>query len=283
MLFDIMPHPWSKTPVPRMEKKIDLSGELSLSYVEYGNGKPIIFIPGWVYTAKVFARNLKVIADHYRVLAYDPRSHGNSSVTTDGNNYDQHGDDLHEFITRLEIEDCLIVGWSMGVSTAYSFFEKHGTTGIRGFISIDEPPKIRKENGSDWGEGEEEELQASAEIMTKNGYLKFFEEYLRHCYVNEPDQAFLRDMLNEAANTPEHIACELIKNSFDLDYREIAGRIDKEIPVLQVVREEWRQAAGKWISENQPNARINYMPAHLSFHEFPDDFNDLVLDFCNSC
>ena len=266
-----------------MKKSLALSNGLSLSYVEYGAGKPVIFIPGWTYTVKVFARNLPVIADHYRVLAYDPRSHGNSSVTPDGNNYDQHGDDLHEFIVRLELEDCLIAGWSMGVSTAYSFFEKHGTDKVRGFISIDEPPKIRKENGSDWGEGEERELQASLEMMTKNGHLIFFEEYLHHCYVNKPDDAFIRDMLSEAAKTPEHIACELIESSFDLDYREIAGRIDKRIPVLQVVREDWKQAAGKWINENQPNARINVMPEHLSFHEFADDFNKLALDFCSSC
>ena len=90
-------------------------------------------------------------------------------------------------------------------------------------------------------------------------------------------------MLREAAKTPEYIACELIRNSFDLDYREVAGRIDKEIPVLQVVRKEWKQAAADWIRKNQPNARIYYMPAHLSFREYAEDFNTQALDFCNSC
>ncbi len=266
-----------------MKKRIVLSDELALSYVEYGSGKPVIFIPGWTYTTRVFSRNLPAIAEHYRVLAYDPRSHGDSSVTADGNNYDRHGADLHEFITRLGIENCIIAGWSMGVSAAYSYFEKHGTGNVRGFISIDEPPKIMKENGSDWGEGEEEELQASLELIAKYGHLKFFEEYLRYCYVGAPGEVFVQDMLREAAKTPEHIACELIKISFDLDYREVAGRIDKEIPVLQIVREEWKQAAGEWIRKNQPNARIHYMPDHLSFHEYAEEFNAQVLDFFGSC
>ena len=94
---------------------------------------------------------------------------------------------------------------------------------------------------------------------------------------------FVQEMLTDAAKTPEHIALELIRSSFDLDYRNVARRIDKEIPVMQVIREDWRQAAGKWISENQPNAEIYYMPAHLSFHEYAEDFNEQVLDFCNSC
>ena len=127
-----------------MKQRLDLPGGLTLSYVEYGAGKPVIFIPGWTYTVKVFARNLPVFAEHYRVLAYDPRSHGDSSVTPDGNNYDRHGDDLNGFINRLGIEDCLLVGWSMGVSTAYSYFEKFGTDNVRGFISIDEPPRSGK-------------------------------------------------------------------------------------------------------------------------------------------
>ena len=90
-------------------------------------------------------------------------------------------------------------------------------------------------------------------------------------------------MLNEAARTPEAVACELIRTSFDLDYSEVARRIDNEIPVMQVVREDWRTAAGQWISENQPNARIYYMPAHLSFHEFAEDFNAHMLEFCDGC
>lgn len=266
-----------------MKKRLVISDETTLAYVDYGAGKPVIFIPGWTYTAKVFARNLPAFAGRYRVLAYDPRSHGDSSVTSGGNNYDQHGEDLHEFITRLGIDDCLIAGWSMGVTTAYSYFEKHGTDKASGFISIDEPPKIRKENGSDWGEGEEDELRAGLEMLTKLGHLKFFENYLYHCYAEKPASDFVRDMLSEAARTPEAVACELIRTSFDLDYREVARRIDKEIPVMQVVREDWRSAAGQWISENQPNARIYYMPAHLSFHEFAEDFNAHVLEFCDGC
>lgn len=266
-----------------MKKQLNLPDGLTLSFVEYGAGKPVIFIPGWTYTVKVFEKNLPVFAKHYRVLAYDPRSHGDSSVMPDGNNYDRHGDDLHEFICRLGMEDCLIIGWSMGVSTAYSYFEKHGTDKVRGFISIDEPPKIRKENGLDWGEGEEQELQASLELIRKHGHLKFFEDYLYYCYVNRPDPSFVRDMLSEAAKTPEAIACQLLESSFDLDYREVARHISNGIPVLQVVRGDWREAAGKWISENQPNAGIYYMPAHLSFHEFAQDFNEHALDFCGSC
>ncbi|MDE0002780.1 MAG: alpha/beta hydrolase [Rhodospirillaceae bacterium] len=266
-----------------MKQRLALSDESTLSYVENGTGKPVIFIPGWTYTTRVFARNLPVIGEHYRVLAYDPRSHGDSSVTADGNNYDRHGADLHEFITQLGVENCIIAGWSLGASAAYSYFEKYGAEKVSGFISIDESPKIRKDKGSDWGEGEEDELQATLETLKKYGHLKFFEDYLRHCYVGNPENMFVQEMLNEAAKTPEPVAFELIRNCFDLDYREVARRIDREIPVMQVVREDWRQAAREWISENQPNAGICYMPAHLSFHEFAGDFNRQVLEFCSRC
>ena len=266
-----------------MKKRLVISDELTLAYVEHGAGKPVIFIPGWTYTTKVFTRNLPAFAGRYRALAYDQRSHGDSGVTATGNDFRQHGADLHEFINHLELEDCVIAGWSFGVCTAYSYFEQFGTAGVRGFISIDEPPKIRKDSAADWGEGEADELTASLEMLTEMGHLKFFEDYLYHCYVEKPDPDFVRDMLHEAVRTPEAVACDLIRTSFDLDYREVARRIDKQIPVMQVVRKDWRTPAGQWISENQPNATTYYMPAHLSFHEFAEDFNSKALDFCNSC
>ncbi len=262
-----------------MKKRLVISDDLTLAYVDYGAGKPAIFIPGWTYTTRVFARNLPVFAERYRALSYDPRSHGDSSVTATGNNFRQHGADLHEFIERLGLDGCLIVGWSFGACAAYSYFEQYGSAKVRGFISIDEAPKIRKEQATDWGEGNEEELQAVLELLTTQGHLKFFEDYLYHCYVNQPSPDFVRDMLAAAAKTPAAIASELLAKGFDLDYRGVARKLDREIPVMQVVREDWRAAAGNWIGENQPNANVHFIPAHLSFHEFAEDFNTRVLGF----
>ena len=266
-----------------MKKRLDLPDGLSLAFVEHGAGKPVIFIPGWTYTTHVFARNLPVFAQRYRALAYDPRSHGDSSITATGNNFRQHGADLHAFLSRLDLDDCILAGWSFGASTAYAYFEQYGSARVRGFVSIDEPPKLRKDTVSDWGEGERHELEAALELLSSQGHLKFFEEYLYHCYVNEPAPQFVRDMLREAAKTPETIASELIRNSLDMDYREVARKLDKEIPVMQVVRADWREAAGSWISENQPNASVYFIPAHLSFHEFAEDFNTRVIEFCDKC
>lgn len=266
-----------------MKKRLELPDGLSLAFVEQGAGRPVIFIPGWTYTTHVFARNLPAFAARYRALAYDPRSHGDSSVTVDGNNFRQHGADLHEFITRLGLDECILAGWSFGVCAAYSYVEQYGRARVRGFVSIDEPPRIRKETAADWGEGMQEELEGVMALLASQGHLKFFEEYLYHCYVNEPGPEFVQDMLSEAAKTPAPIAHELISNSSDLDYREVARKLDQEMPVLQVVREDWRAAAGSWISKNQPNASIYYMPAHLSFHEFAEEFNARVLAFCDGC
>ena len=48
-----------------MKKRLVISAELTLAYVDYGAGKPVIFIPGWTYTTKVFDRNLPVFAERY--------------------------------------------------------------------------------------------------------------------------------------------------------------------------------------------------------------------------
>ena len=147
---------------------------LTLSYVEYGAGKPVIFIPGWTYTVKVFARNLPVFAEHYRVLAYDPRSHGDSSVTATAT------------ISNSMAPTCMNLSPAWGSMIAslpvgpsaharrIRILNSMAPPGIRGFISIDEPPKIRKETASDWGEGKEDELQAGMEMLTNHGSFEIF-------------------------------------------------------------------------------------------------------------
>jgi non-heme chloroperoxidase len=69
----------------------------------------------------------------YRVIPYDRRGFGDSSQPTSGYNYDTFAEDLHTFVTRLDLRDAALVGFSMGGGVDGSVFDgiKHGIAANR--------------------------------------------------------------------------------------------------------------------------------------------------------
>ncbi len=84
-----------------MHEYVRLSDELIIHYVSRGRGRPLVFIPGWTMDTGFFRENLGPLSADFRVIAYDPRSHGQSSRTETGHSYKQHGVDLAAFLAEL--------------------------------------------------------------------------------------------------------------------------------------------------------------------------------------
>ncbi len=264
-----------------MESFAQLEG-VRLYYLEVGAGQPVLFIPGWCYGAGIFERNLPVIGRHYRAIAYDPRSHGRSEITKRGNGYGQFGRDLHTLIQELQLHNVTLIGWSLGVTTAYSYFDQFGTDNIAAFVGVDEAPKIISSAEGDWGEGPQAEICSLIEMLTTEGHQQFFTDYLRQCYEGEPDPEWSKRMSTAAARTPASVAALLLADAALRDYSETARQVASNIPMMQIIRKDWAPQASRWIEQNLPGARLEILGGHLMVHEYAGQFNSLLLDFLQS-
>jgi pimeloyl-ACP methyl ester carboxylesterase len=97
-------------------KYIEVEPGVELYYEDYGQGTPLLFVPGWTFTGEVFEHQVAHFAATHRVIVVDPRGQGRSSVTLHGNDYATHGADLAKLIKALELRDVVLVGWSFGLS-----------------------------------------------------------------------------------------------------------------------------------------------------------------------
>lgn len=253
--------------------------DVEIYYRETGQGRPVLFIPGWLYPTELFARNLPVIGEQYRALAYDPRSHGRSGITAAGNNYGQHGRDLHEIIGQLDLTDVILVGWSLGVTIIYSYIEQFDVDKVAAFISVDESPGLVKRHEQDWGEGSAKELSELVETISNYGHLDFYRQYFNQGFDHEVDADLARCCAKYAGKLPAETAGLLLADAMLRDYRELAKQIDQRIPVLHIVRESWRDQALAWIKTNQPNAEVNILGGHHQLFEYAEQFNQLLLRF----
>ena len=263
------------------------SGKIAVNgtglYVEQrGAGPAVILIPGWAYTTEVFRHNAQALAGSYRVISYDPRSHGRSQPTGKGHDYIQHGRDLHSLIAALELREVVLAGWSLGAYDALAYLREFEFDKVRAFIALDESPRIVKDSEADWGEGSAAEVAGLIETVSGDGYLPFFREYMAGGFV-EPAPETLLDRFTEYAATlkPEHAAA-LLRDAATHDFREFSAEVDSKLPVLQVVREDWSTQAVKWIRENQPRAELFVLGNHLMLMEYPAELNRRILDFLQS-
>ncbi|MBI3900764.1 MAG: alpha/beta hydrolase [Chlamydiia bacterium] len=137
---------------------VKINKNVSLFYYDKGSGDPLIFIPGWLMPADIFKHQIAHFSQKYRVIALDPRSQGNSTVTLENNHYTQHGADLAKFLDALHLQNVIVVAWSWGCNDLYAYVRLKGTDNLKAAICIDASPKSSggKEewafaNYQDWG------------------------------------------------------------------------------------------------------------------------------------
>ncbi|MDI5929694.1 alpha/beta hydrolase [Rhizobium leguminosarum] len=97
--------------------EVEVSDDLTIHYELAGSGPTtILLVPGWTMSSEVFEKQLDHFkqSQEYRVIPIDPRGQGQSTKTAEGNFYEQHGRDLAAVVSKLDLRDIVLVGWSSG-------------------------------------------------------------------------------------------------------------------------------------------------------------------------
>jgi pimeloyl-ACP methyl ester carboxylesterase len=104
------------------------SGDIDLYYEDHGTGKPVVLIHGWPLSGASWEKQVSaLLAAGYRVITYDRRGFGKSSQPTEGYNYDTLAEDLHKLVTKLDLRDFALVGFSMGGGEVARYLGAYGT------------------------------------------------------------------------------------------------------------------------------------------------------------
>lgn len=266
-----------------MHSFVQISDELRIRYVSMGQGRPLVFIPGWTMDTESFRENLGPLSEDFQAIAYDPRSHGKSSRTESGHDYRQHGADLAAFLDELELKDVVLLGWSAGACAAYSYFEQFGYGNVRAFVNIDQAPKPVRETPADWGFNSREQLEQFEKFMASPQREEFSRMAAPTMFLDQPvDAAFIEEFVSSSMSTPQPAASQLLREVNRSDYTDTAREVAARVPVLHIVREEHGQAARRWIEANGLQIELCVLGAHMMFLEFPAEFNAAVTRFLNS-
>ena len=104
------------------------SCDINIYYEDYGSGKPVVLIHGWPLSSSSWEKQIpSLIEAGYRVIAYDRRGFGHSSKPASGYNYDTLAEDLNKIMTKLNLRDAALVGFSMGGGEVARYLGKYGS------------------------------------------------------------------------------------------------------------------------------------------------------------
>ena len=98
----------------------------TIHVVSEGSGVPIVLSHGVLLSVRTWIRQLETLPDQgFRVVAFDHRGHGASTVGDTGFSIDNLGDDVRSVVEGLDLRDAVLVGHSMGGIAVQSFLLRH--------------------------------------------------------------------------------------------------------------------------------------------------------------
>jgi pimeloyl-ACP methyl ester carboxylesterase len=95
--------------------------DVDLHYEAYGNGEPLVLIPGFAAGAWIWSKHIAPLATKFRVVTFDPRGIGKSSFESETLTMRLLADDTAALMQGLGIERAHILGASFGGFVAQEF------------------------------------------------------------------------------------------------------------------------------------------------------------------
>lgn len=264
---------------------------VDIFYEDYGSGQPVILIHGWPLSRKSWEHQVwKIVESGYRCISYDRRGFGISSTPWNGYDYSALASDLDQIIAQLDLEDVIVVGFSMGGGEVVRYCTDFGTDKIAkaALISSIIPLVKQKEDNPDGVP--EKDLQGIQDALEEDrvGFLKEFSKGFYNFEDNKDkvSQAQLDYDFVVASHASPRATIETAKAWMHTDFRDelknvnvptliVHGDSDNTVPI-----ETSANQAAKGITDNVFKV-IKGAPHGLNITH-KDQLNTILIDFLKS-
>ena len=238
-------------------------------------GKPVLVLSNSIATTlHMWDGQIDALAEHFRVLRYDARGHGESDAPVGAYSMDRLGRDVIELLDALGIERAHFLGLSLG-----------GFVGQ--WLGIHAPERIDRlilsNTSARLGPPSEFDARIAA-LRTSPDMTAVAQAFLANWFpaamleAGDPAVAPFRDML--LATSPVGLAGSYAAVR-DADLRRTIALIQRPTLVIAGANDTVTLAShGEYIASTVPGARLVILPAvHLPNVEHTDAYVRTVLDF----
>lgn len=261
-----------------MMQTITTSDGVKIAYNQTGKGKDLILVHGYGCSSLYFKRNIPELAKQFRVTAIDLRGHGESEKTMKGPRISRLASDIHELLEQLDISDAVYLGWSMGCSVGWSYWDMFQKDRLSKYIFVDEPVL-----GLDTPNNPSRLLnyQQTLDFMDSLAADKqtTLSNLISGIVINKEND--VSDLIESSCKIDPGFAGRLFYNHMVTNWSDVLPTID--IPTLVISGEKsfFNPELVKATANLLPKARLETFmeTGHLMFFEEAERFNNIVANF----
>ena len=275
--------------MPYINKAIDK--DYSVYYEDFGQGQPVILIHGWPLSSKSWEPQVSALLDAgYRVITYDRRGFGKSGASLDGYDYNSLTADLEELISNLDLQNVVLVGFSMGGGEVVRYLTNNGSDNVAKVAlisSIIPLVKQREDNPDGVPEGDLNEILENV----KKDRVTFLESFHKNFYnygllSQSVSQAQLNYDWSIASNASPIATLKCAESWANTDFRPelqnvtvptliVHGDDDKVVPIA---------TAGDQAAKGIPNSEYHIIEGapHGLNVTHAEELNQILLHFLRS-
>lgn len=249
-------------------------------YESYGSGPEVVFLHGAGSDHRLWAEQIRPLADDYRIIVYDLRGHGltgGSSVVS--YTLQLYSEDLNSFLTALDLDEPAVCGISLGGMIALKYVSEHPDT-VSALVTLGTELPERLTYG-EWIEGQVPRLIDTLSRVVDREKLLRIKRRIDDWRYDERGKASIEEIeciqQNHGEKIPEPSDSESKKiremmdsyQSTDIEYAAIT------VPSLHLCGEyeiEWIKRHTNRLAEVLPNADARQVPnaGHTSHVDNPE-------------
>jgi non-heme chloroperoxidase len=158
------------------------STDIELYYEDHGTGQPVVLIHGYPLDGASWEKQTVALLDAgYRVITYDRRGFGKSSKPAGGYDYGTFAADLNTLLSTLDLNDAVLVGFSMGTGEVARYLSTYGSARVAraAFLGSLEPFLLQTEDNP--GGVPQSVFDGLTEAVTADRFA-FFTEFFKNFY-----------------------------------------------------------------------------------------------------
>jgi peroxiredoxin len=190
--------------VPYVNVGTENSAPIEIYYEDHGSGQPVVLIHGYPLDSSSWEKQSAVLLDAgKRVITYDRRGFGKSDKPTTGHDYDTYAADLSALVSALDLQDAVLVGFSMGTGEVARYLSRYGSHRVAKavFIGSLQPFMLKTEDNPSGGMAQTD-VDGMLDTIRADRYAFF--------------TGFLQNFYNTDENLGTRISEEALRNSWQL-------------------------------------------------------------------
>jgi pimeloyl-ACP methyl ester carboxylesterase len=152
-----------------MNHLIEVAPNVKLNVVDWGEGKPLVFIAGWPFDHRSYEYQFTTLSKSgFRCIGIDMRGYGFSDKPWGEYNYDIFAQDIHKVLEKLKVKDAVLIGHSTGGAISMHYTALYQNIHVTKLILVSAAaPMLIQKDDFPYG-AKAEDIQKYADLCDKD-------------------------------------------------------------------------------------------------------------------